>query len=666
MCPRLQVFQPDLVVFAMIGSTLSHYEIARRIGAGGMGEVYLARDTTLDRVVALKILPSEVAGDPSRMRRFLLEARAASAVSHANVAHIYEIGEASGVHFIAMEYVEGETLAARLESGALPLAEIARIGIEIAAALEEAHAHGIIHRDLKPANVMLTPRGQVKLLDFGLAKKTLPAGGDIANLATLTQTQTELGTVLGTLSYMSPEQLRGEEVDRRTDFFSLGVVLYQMATGELPFRGNTAVAIADAILHQECPSLERRDRRVPPALGRVVAKLTAKDPAGRYQSASEIGLALRPFGPEPEAGGALRSLRRGPVVATAALALAVLVGFAAWSARRAAKVRWAREQALPQAVELTDRAKYAEAFAIAAQAESYIPGDPTLARLWPKISRTLSIRSEPPGADVFLRSYGADDADWRPVGRTPVTDLRVARDVLRVKLSKPGFAEALWVVPRAWYLDRMDLVVPLAAEADPPAEMVRIPGGVDPALDPRPVGDFWLDRYEVTNREFKRFVDAGGYDNPALWKNPFVVDGRRVSREEAMTALRDTTGRPGPAGWELGSYTEGEDDLPVTGVSWFEAAAYAEFVGKVLPTLHHWRHAAGLGAGFEIVPLSNFAGRGPHPVGGSRSLSPYGNFDMAGNVKEWVSTETHQGERYITGGAYNDPEYLFAEPERRP
>ena len=653
----------------MIGPTLSHYEISGSLGAGGMGEVYLAKDTNLDRVVALKILPRELAGDRERLRRFVLEAKAASAVSHSNVAHIYEIGEAAGVHFIAMEYVEGETLAARLKAGPFPPAEVARIGHEIAAALEDAHAHRIIHRDLKPANIMLTSRGQVKLLDFGLAKRVFPLDEDIGDIDRATQslTQTEIGRVIGTLPYMSPEQLRGGWIDHRTDFFSLGVILYQMLTGERPFQGNTSIAVADAILHQDCPPVHQINPSVPPDLAQVVAKLTAKDPAARYQNARDIVVALQPFQAGSSATTRLRSLRGWPLAATAVVALAGLVSFAAWSSYRSAKVRWARNQALPQALDLADQAKYPEAFALAVQSERYIPSDPILARLWPKISRTLAIRSEPAGADVWINSYRGSDADWRHVGRTPVDSLRTARDIFRVRLSKAGFDTALMVAPKAWFPDRVDLVVPLVAAADVPRGMVRIQGGTDAATrEPRAVGDFWIDRYEVTNREFKRFVDAGGYEKRDYWKHPFVRDGRELSWTQALEGFRDTTGRPGPAGWELGHYPKGEDDLPVTGVSWYEAAAYAEFVGKMLPTVHHWRHAAGLGIGFEIVPLSNFGGRKPHPVGTDRSLSPYGTFDMAGNVKEWCWNATPRGERYVAGGAYGDPEYLFSEAERRP
>ena len=653
----------------MMGSSLSHYDIFGKLGAGGMGEVYLAKDTNLDRVVALKVLPGELAVDGDRLRRFVLEAKAASAVSHSNVAHIYEIGEADGVHFIAMEYVEGETLATRLKAGPLPPAEVVRIGREIAAALEDAHSHRIIHRDLKPANIMLTPRGQVKLLDFGIAKRGLPLGEEMGDLATVTKglTHTEMGAVMGTLPYMSPEQLRGGWIDHRTDFFSLGVTLYQMLTGERPFQGNTAIAVADAILHQECPRVYQINRTVAPELAQVVAKLTAKDPAARYQNARDIIAALQPLEAATHPGRPWRSMRRGPLAATAVVAIAALFSLGVWSFYRVTKQRWAREHALPQALDLTDQAKYREAFALAEQSERYISGDPILTRLWPKISRTLFIRSDPPGADIWITSYRGTDADWQHIGRTPIEGLRIPRDILRIKVSKPGFETALMVAPTAWFPDRVDLVVPLVTDADVARGMVRVPGGTDTGLvEPRAVGSFWIDRYEVTNREFKQFVDAGGYGKPQYWKHPFLRDGRELSWAQALQSFRDTTDRPGPAGWELGRYAEGEDDLPVTGVSWYEAAAYAEFVGKTLPTVHHWRHAAGLGIGFEIVPLSNFGGRKAHPIGSDRSLSPYGTFDMAGNVKEWCWNKTLREERYIAGGAYGDPEYLFSEAERRP
>src|SRR5262245_43407521 len=240
---------------SLLGKTIGHYQIISLVGEGGMGEVYRARDAKLDRAVALKILPEEMSADGDRMRRFSREAKAASALNHPNVAHIYEIGEAEGVIFIAMEYVEGQTLAAKINGHPLEVSEIVEIGSQIADALDEAHSKGITHRDIKPANVMITARGQVKVLDFGLAKMTRavqPVSSDIS-----TQAKTEPGVVLGTVPYMSPEQALGRDVDHRTDTFSLGVVLYEMATGRLPFSGVNTSETLDRILHAQPEALAR-------------------------------------------------------------------------------------------------------------------------------------------------------------------------------------------------------------------------------------------------------------------------------------------------------------------------------------------------------------------------------------------------------------------------
>ncbi len=663
----------------MVRGRLSHYEISRCLGAGGMGEVYLARDTRLERQVALKILPDAVAGDPERMRRFVREAKAASAVTHPNLAHIYEIGEADGVHFIAMEYVEGETLAQRLgRTTRFPSAEVARIGGEVAAALAAAHAHGVVHRDLKPANVMLDAGGRVKLLDFGVAK-ILPAVAGDTGTQLDTLTRTELGTVVGTFSYMSPEQLRGAAIDPRTDLFALGVILFELAAGRRPFEGSSALELADRILHEPCPPLHQLDRRIPRRLAQIVARLLAKEPGERFQSAREVLAALEPL-VEPSRSGPARWLgspRRGPIVVTAAAVLAALLAFAARSGYRASRIRWAQQEALPRALELADQAKYPEAFTMASDAARYIPDNPILNGLWPTVSRTLSISSAPTGAEVWIQSYRDEEGEWQPVGRTPIEGLRTARDIFRLRLEKPGFGRVLRVAPTVWFGDRVELAVTLHPEADIPAGMVHVAGGTTflplastsapgGELIERSVGDFWLDRYEVSNGDFKRFLEAGGYQQREYWRYPFVREGRELSWKEAMAVFVDTTGKPGPAGWELGDYPSGEDELPVTGVSWYEAAAYAEFAGQSLPTAYHWLYAAGTGISFEIVPASNFGGEGPHRTGGARSLSPYGAFDMAGNVKEWVWNEASRGERYLAGGAWNDPEYLFSDLERRP
>ena len=233
----------------MIGRTLSHYEVLEKIGSGGMGEVFRARDTRLGRDVAIKVLSADVVADANRRRRFEQEARAASALNHPNIVHIYEIGEHEGTPFIAMEYIEGVTLRELISSGALAPKKMLELAAQIAQGLAKAHAADIVHRDLKPENMMLTTDGHVKILDFGLAKLLSPVQSD-PDGPTFTKHGTDPGTVMGTASYMSPEQALGKSLDARTDVFSFGVVLYEMATGAAPFRGETPASLFDEILHK--------------------------------------------------------------------------------------------------------------------------------------------------------------------------------------------------------------------------------------------------------------------------------------------------------------------------------------------------------------------------------------------------------------------------------
>ena len=276
----------------MIGESVSHYRITKKLGSGGMGVVYEAEDTKLGRHVALKFLPAELAGDAATLERFQREARAASALNHAGICTVYEIDQHEGQHFIAMELLEGETLGERIGSGPLPLGELLELGIQIADALESAHAKGIVHRDLKPANIFVSPRGQAKVLDFGLAKieRARPAGSDLSEAPTALQPQelTTAGTAMGTVSYMSPEQARGQITDARTDLFSLGSVLYQMATGTLPFQGDTQAVVFEAILNRDPRPLDEINPTLPAELGRVLEKALEKDRNLRCQSATEL------------------------------------------------------------------------------------------------------------------------------------------------------------------------------------------------------------------------------------------------------------------------------------------------------------------------------------------------------------------------------------------
>jgi eukaryotic-like serine/threonine-protein kinase len=723
------------------GVRLGPYEIVAPIGAGGMGEVYRARDTRLGRDVAIKVLPADLADgpDPSsgssgssgsaragsagspqagsgssrgrartdRLRRFELEARAVAALSHPNIVALYDVGTHDGTSYLVSELLEGETLADALRSGALSVAKAVEVAVQVAKGLAAAHARNIVHRDLKPSNVFLTHDGQVKLLDFGIAKQ-VAAESENDNAPTATANDvTEAGTRLGTMGYMSPEQVRGLPCDHRADMFAFGCVLYEMLSGQRAFKGATAADTMSAILKEDPPPLTDLRQSVSPALQQIVDRCLEKRPEDRFSSAHDVALALGavstgtgsarvdtpatgtgPLTPVPTgdrrvetgsgtltpapmpAGGFLAYARRPWFIVTT-LALVGAVGAAAWFGVQMSRARWARNVALPEILRLQKAERMQAAYDLARQAAKYVPDDTQFKQIINEITASATITSDPPGARAYYADYGDPNAPWELVGTTPIKDTRIPHGFLRWKLEKDGFdtfvgSAEVHELKSGGRSKKFPLrVFRLFPRGSAPRGMISIPGGDSWLEDGSTyrLDDFWLDRYEVTNAEFKRFVDQGGYEKEKWWKEPFIKDGRALAWKDAMELFKDKTGQFAPAAWSLGTFPEGEGDLPVSGVSWYEAAAFAAFAGKELPTLHHWAYAAGfnvsIGLFSDITRRSNFRGK-PLPVTRNGGLTMYGAYDMAGNVREWVRNATAE-KRFDVGGAFDDPLYMFAD-----
>ncbi len=644
---------------SLVGRQFGPFRILSWLGAGGMGEVYRAHDSKLGRDVAIKTLPPEFARDPERLARFRREAHTLASLNHPNIAAIYGLEESTELDYLVLELVEGDTL-----HGPLPLATALDRACQVAEALEAAHEHGIVHRDLKPANVKVTPQGRVKVLDFGLAKAIwgTEGGPDLSQTATVTFPGTAAWHIVGTPGYMSPEQARGAKVDQRTDIWAFGCLLYELLAGKRAFKGETVSDTVAAVLEHE-PDWRALPAKTPAQVRDLLRQCLHKDPNRRLNNSADVRTTLE----EVQRGQSRRrfsAIARRPRFAIPAAAIFLLLGsLGVRLYQHNARARWMREQAIPEMSRLLDSRQFRAAFRLLRRAEAVLPSDPTLKQIYRNSSFETPFSTNPPGAEVWVTGYAPDDNDWLRLGTTPFTTKELLLGLYRFRIEKSGFRTILGT---GEVRGGTSLIFDLDPEGTIPPEMVGVTGGTVsvPRLDDAKLGAFLIDRYEITNRQFKEFIDRGGYRKREHWKLDLVQNGRKLSWEEAVDLFRDSTGRPGPSTWELGEYPQGHDDYPVNGVSWYEAAAYAEFAGKQLPTIYHWQQAASPGSYADIAELSNFSGAGPAPVGSYKGLGAFGTLDMAGNVKEWCWNQIDD-RRYICGGAWNEPAYMFSALDAR-
>ena len=651
------------------GTYLGPYCIQSKIGEGGMGEVFRALDTRLGRPVAVKITHDQFSS------RFEREARAISALNHPNICTLYDIGP----NYMVMELVEGKTLRAWMQrETSLQI----RLGLakQVLEALRAAHDLGIVHRDLKPANIMVRPNGYVKVLDFGVAKQ-VTGSGDVGTDPTGTLT----GHVPGTPAYMSPEQITAQKVDARSDLFAFGIILYEILTGKHPWVRHSQVDTLHAILHDD-PAPMPAGSAVEPALIGVVQKLLRKNPDERYTSAGEVltALAATPVSEgvparDGSGSGESNALRpdaearrpsQSPLASRTAIVAATLVltlsagAFGIRKYVRASRIRWAEKEAIPRITRLIGENKKLEALSLYRQVQEYDPTLPALPVLAEGVAaRPISFRTTPPGAKLFISDYsaaaGEDRAAWRPLGSTPLqADGIPVWGYYRLRAEKEGFAPVIQTLFPVSGLS-VELTMQPASTAPPGMAWVP-PGQTHWPLSRLSLPGYWMDMYEVSNRDYKRFVDAGGYQKPEYWKELVFKDGKPLSWQQAMEEFRDSTRRPGPSSWQFGTYPDGAAAMPVSGVSWYEAAAYAEFAGKSLPTIYEWFRASGFpDSNSDILTMSNFSGKGPMETGTRRGMSPFGTYDMAGNVNEWTASVSDGRLHYILGGAWDQEPYRF-------
>ena len=720
-------------------STLGDYTIVRQVGRGGMGIVYEAWQNSINRRVALKVLPVGVAADSRTMARFVREAHISGKMKHPHIVSVYGMGVEAQTPYYAMEFVDGQTLASFLsrqrkngprghiggfanvtadpktpeacvnepDFATQPTAldadyclRVAREFIGVAHGLHHAHQQGVIHRDIKPSNLMMeasetgvpprstakTPEacvddsidpsqfsGRIRILDFGLARC---AGGE-----SLTMT----GDIVGTVTYMSPEQARsdaGAGVDHRTDIYSLGATLYETLTLRPPVKGRTSQDTLSKILSEE-PVLPRGiNPNVPRDLETIVLQCLRKDPTDRYSDARAVALDLErflrgdPLVARPQstleriARRSWRNRRLVSIVTVISTAILALIWFSRSQQRARQDLVWV-QRAIPQVQECLEQRHYVDAFQLLKRAGQLAPDDSTIKALQRSITGRITVATDPPGAKVSIREYGKLDGAWLELGHTPFEAVEAPAGDYCWKFEHPS-AGTQCCAREIVQSEDLTFDFEFSPPSGPNFGMKQLKAGeylvsIQVKDEVERLSGFWMDQREVSNGEYQQFVDAGGYERSEFWPDEFELAGSILPFESAVDRFRDSTGFLGPSTWISGKYPRGTADRPVAGVSWYEAGAYARFCQKSLPTVYHWRAAAELHEVREIAPyspgkMSNIDTKALAPVGKYPALTQTGLQDTIGNVKEWCTNrEVKSNKRFALGGSWRDPAYSYAQ-----
>ena len=677
---------------------LGRYMVRTELGSGGMGTVYLAFDNTLQRDVAIKVLNESSVEDSANVDRFKREVKAVAGLTHSNVIGLYDFAEENDQFFAVMEYVKGKTLDEYLDEQAVSREEAMTIAAGMAKGLSAAHKAGIVHRDIKPSNVMITEDNEVKLLDFGLAtaRKTIDFPDETMSAADV---QTKIGTIMGTVGYMSPEQVRGRPSDKRSDIFSFGTVVYEMLTGHRAFKRESTIDTMSAILNETVPSLDLEQLPTSDPLFGITQKCLEKVADDRYQDVSEILEDLNDIESKAVLSSSRPAASRNKVFSFAALGIAVIAAAVVLFTNTddtdsdkpginnrsqtsdtdsgttdTEQIAEARQVLFPRMLNLVNQGQFLEAYEIGVQIKDYFEGEEAFQVAWENVAPLFSITSDPPGATVFFGDYGTDPSTFKELGKTPIENVRLSTSIKQFIFKLDGHLDAVAVSDNSFFQAHTEIDRTLFSSADVPEGMIHISEGKGFRLTGMvfdisnsdgfapTVGDFLIDRFEVTNAQYKAFLDDGGYTNQDNWTDPFMSDGTELNFEAAMELLIDTTGRPGPSTWAVGRFPDGMDNYPVQGVSWYEARAYAKWAGKSLPTLYHWSRANATNFGSEfvgqLIKLSNINKGSYSEVGSNLGVSRFGVSDLCGNVAEWATNAVGE-QRLSLGGSTKDQEYFF-------